>query len=769
MNRMRTAAMIISFILLATFLAPSSAVFALSSVEDSITLQGPVNAIGEGWTLDTTFSSDAPYALAFGNKEYVAVGPYGTVMKSADGQNWKAMSKFQNYQLTAIEWDGSKYVMFGANAEYEREANYKAAEAFISKDAITWTKIDFQPGEPIQQLIWGNNEFVALGTSKVFTSKDGENWTTSATLKNKYGYYKLGFAHDTYFLTSFDDNTVQVSKDGLKWTTKKYDSSAGIQHMIWANNQYVGVGNGIYTSADGVSWKKQSKSPGGASLSHIVYNGTTYIATGNTGMLNGVASQVAYTSKDGVNWKKVDLKHLQANIYILYPVKGGFAGIGSNDTQDYPDGTYSIFTKDGSSWSYHLVGTTSGAEFGGIATNGKRTVAVGLNGTVIYTDNGVSWKSSNPFPYQDRLGRSHLFDVVWGAGKFVAAGNGGVYTSSNGVSWKKEKVPFRDQYGGLRDIVWTGTFFVASSQVEGVYTSKDGVNWSRVNNVSLDEYWLTSTVWDGKRLLGAFRVHDFSDGVASTKIMQTTNGTKWTEVQTIEIDQPMIAWTGKQYMATDQYNPEKVWLSKDGMKWSQATSNLGENDSFAFLTSFDGYFVAFSNSLKEVNGEYINYDSYYVSLDGKKWREVQISSGSIHVNGSKMMKAGVKAYGKYLFVGTSGLIMYANELQLQDPIRILINGKELMIPYELGRPYITDGTSYVPLKAIGEALGYEVSWNGEKREVTLKRDGKLTYFSDGVVIKNDRSYVKLRQISEFLGYKVDYVSANGVSTITIDN
>lgn len=66
---------------------------------DSITLKESPYAIGEGWTVDSSYSSNPPYSLAIGNKEYVAVGPYGTVMKSKDGRNWKALSRFGNYQL----------------------------------------------------------------------------------------------------------------------------------------------------------------------------------------------------------------------------------------------------------------------------------------------------------------------------------------------------------------------------------------------------------------------------------------------------------------------------------------------------------------------------------------------------------------------------------------------------------------------------------------------------------------------------------------------
>ncbi|GIP30284.1 hypothetical protein J23TS9_54140 [Paenibacillus sp. J23TS9] len=139
-------------------------------------------------------------------------------------------------------------------------------------------------------------------------------------------------------------------------------------------------------------------------------------------------------------------------------MKNDLTGIGLNDMQDRPDVTYSIYTADGKMWSYQMIGTTTGGDFNALATNGKRTIAVGLYGSVVYTDDGKTWRSSsNPFSYKGRMGRAHLFDVVWGAGNRQ--------TSNSRIS-----------YGDLRNIIWTGNFFVASDQVYGTYTSKDGVN-----------------------------------------------------------------------------------------------------------------------------------------------------------------------------------------------------------------------------------------------------------------------------------------------------
>ncbi|MDU4694431.1 MULTISPECIES: sialidase family protein [Paenibacillus] len=667
MKRKSTLAWVVCLSLVLSFwVQPGSRVEASDAYPtiDSITLQESPISMGEGWTLNTTFSSNAPYSMIQGkNNEYLAVGPYGTVMKSANGVNWAALSKFGNYHLTAVAWDGSKYVMFGNNTEYAMNLYSRPAEGFISTDGLTWTKIDFDPGETIYQLEWGQAGFVAVGQKHIFYSKDGENWSTSRSLFNDYGADILRVVNGNYFISSrYDSQFVLVSKDGQNWSAKTYNASAAIQDLIWTGKHYLGVGNGIYTSADGVNWTKQAKSPTGIELKTIVKGHNMYIVTGASATTEGIDKNVAYTSKDGATWTKVDLSSLQANIYTLYPVKSGFAGIASNNMQGHADGTYSIYTTDGKTWSYRLIGTSLGGDFNAIATNGKRTVAVGLSGSVVYTDDGKTWRSSNPFSYKSKIGRAHLFDVVWGGNKFVAAGNGGIYYSADGSSWKQAKVPFSDQYGGLRNILWTGKFYVASDQVYGVYTSKDGLTWKRVASVSNN--WLTSMVYDGKRLVAAFRVHNYNTGVGTTKIMQTTDGTNWKLLKTLDMDEAFLAWTSSGYVAINQYNPSKVWVSKDGSNWSKKSTNLTASQNIHFLTTMDGQFFAMSQ-VHEESGEDVTYsDRYIVSKDGVNWQSYSLPDKHPGVNifGTETMEDGIKAHGKYIFVGTYGEIMTTDQL-----------------------------------------------------------------------------------------------------------
>lgn len=632
---------------------------------DSITLRESPFPIGEGWTVDASYNSNAPYALVKGKKEYLAVGANGTVMRSADGITWKALSRFGRYHLTAIAWDGSKYVVFGSNTDYSFTLYQKPSEGFISADGLTWTKIDFDPGETIHQMVWGESGFVALGEKHIFTSKDGENWTTARTVYNEYGANSLHYLNGTYFISSrYDNQFVFFSKDGQNWSSKPYNSSAAIQDMVWTGKQYIGVGNGIYTSTDGFTWKRQAKSPNGAELLTIVRGHNMYIVTGAASQKNGIHKNVSYTSKDGITWKKTDLSYLHANIYIIYPVAKGFAGIGSNDRQDFPDSTYSIYTRDGTTWSYRLAGSQTGGELSALATNGKRTVAVGMAGTVIYTDDGKTWRGSSPFAYREKLGRPNLYDVVWGANKFVAAGHNGIYYSPDGYSWKQAIVPFRDQYGQLRNIIWTGKFFVASDQSYGTYTSKDGLKWTRIASVS--ENWLTSMIWDGKRVLAAFNVHNYNTGGGTTKLMQTTDGVNWKLVKTLDLSEVQLAWNGSSYVASGRGDALKVWISKDGLNWSPKTRTVlnGPYTGFDFMTTFDKNFFAMDTSNEEINGETVACNTYYLSKDGVQWEKVVIPPiyQGVSGAGAQRMLDGIKVYGKYMFVGEYNNIMYTSKL-----------------------------------------------------------------------------------------------------------
>ncbi|MCT4595714.1 MAG: copper amine oxidase N-terminal domain-containing protein [Anaeromicrobium sp.] len=97
-------------------------------------------------------------------------------------------------------------------------------------------------------------------------------------------------------------------------------------------------------------------------------------------------------------------------------------------------------------------------------------------------------------------------------------------------------------------------------------------------------------------------------------------------------------------------------------------------------------------------------------------------------------------------------------------------------------PVIKEGRTLIPVRAITEGLGANVTWNGEERKVIVsKGDSEIIFqLKDGKVfvngeektidvpaqIMNNRTIVPLRFIAEELGLKVDYDGET--DTIEID-
>ena len=68
---------------------------------------------------------------------------------------------------------------------------------------------------------------------------------------------------------------------------------------------------------------------------------------------------------------------------------------------------------------------------------------------------------------------------------------------------------------------------------------------------------------------------------------------------------------------------------------------------------------------------------------------------------------------------------------IYNDIKITLNGKDIVTEKE---PFIVDGTTYLPVRDVGEALGLDVEWNSKTKTVEL----------------SDKAYVK-EEVKEFIG------------------
>lgn len=120
-----------------------------------------------------------------------------------------------------------------------------------------------------------------------------------------------------------------------------------------------------------------------------------------------------------------------------------------------------------------------------------------------------------------------------------------------------------------------------------------------------------------------------------------------------------------------------------------------------------------------------------------------------------------------------------DSIEFTPPVCITVNGSYIKTDSE---PYLLDGVTYVPVRAISEALKCdEIEWHQETKNVVIKHNGtaismfageKTAYInnkevtvSGDVFIKNDRTYVPVRFISESLD--ADVLWDNSTYTVKI--
>jgi hypothetical protein len=203
-----------------------------------------------------------------------------------------------------------------------------------------------------------------------------------------------------------------VSHDsGASWSTPAYAGSAELYGITWTSgNSFVAVGGGgvcARTASNGASWITGATDPLGQytdTLYAVCHRGGTTVAVGNNGCIK--------TSSD--------------------------AGV---------------------SWTLRSSGTTK--HLRGVAAGPTYFVAVGDDGTVCRSTNGVTWSVFTVPPYQSAYSENNDFlAVTWAGSQFAATGGTasvfGQWTSPDGETWT-----YTSGKDSRHAVAWTGTHIIA--------------------------------------------------------------------------------------------------------------------------------------------------------------------------------------------------------------------------------------------------------------------------------------------------------------------
>lgn len=301
------------------------------------------------------------------------------------------------------------------------------------------------------------------GTVLTITSASG---TSSADLKGDPGTTDYNGLTNTPVIPSSvnaveHQYAVSNSKDSVStvetWNKISSSLSQRERSCIFANGYYVvcGLGGEVGYSKDGVNWTKiapfYSKT-----LTNIAYGKGKFIIVDEDGGL-WMAEEAP------ISWSKIDVT-FSAGIGSLTYANNRFVVAG-----DY----MCAFSEDGIKWTE----VEAPHSYNQIAFGGGRYVAVGANGAVAVSYDGVTWVDrSNPDVTGDLRG------VVYAKGKYIIGGiDGLIMYTEDFVTWgiatsNSAGVRYVRQIAYAENKYYATTY--TSSGKGEIWTSPDGITWT---------------------------------------------------------------------------------------------------------------------------------------------------------------------------------------------------------------------------------------------------------------------------------------------------
>lgn len=213
---------------------------------------------------------------------------------------------------------------------------------------------------------------------------------------------------------------------GIAWTIGTPLSTSALRGVAFGQNIFVAVGVAatVFTAASSntntggvTSWSSATSLPitAATTLSSVIFDGTRFVALGVDGSIITSTDTLAWES--GANVNSGAAMNAIAYGRGTYVAVGDGGAIASNTTANVAG-----------AWLAQTSGTAK--DLYGVAFAGGVFIAVGADGTLLTSPDGVTWTARTSKTVHS------LWSVAFGANTYVAVGDAGtVVTSSDGATW----------------------------------------------------------------------------------------------------------------------------------------------------------------------------------------------------------------------------------------------------------------------------------------------------------------------------------------------
>lgn len=298
----------------------------------------------------------------------------------------------------------------------------------------------------------------------------------------------------------------------------------------------------------------------------------------------------------------------------------------------------------------------------------------------------------------------------------------------------KESVSF-DEYAANEEA--NRMYKVDTSNAEAIY---DGENWfSHTPDLAIDG--ASSTYWQSEELQKGFAAVLDVD-------LQKVYRIKEIDYTPRQSDDLHGHWLGV-----------GIYTSKDGVNWTMVKNVTFEKDLSVKKIVFD----------EEIETRYFEFEIYDYFASRVSAAEISFLQTKEGKDASLMANT-----EKYILKIGSKEIAYEKGTDK--------GVKEIDVA-----PFITNGSTMIPLRGLIEEMGGKITWDGEtqtigvdngKYKITLQICNHLVYVEDPVygsvrytllnypIISENRTFIPVRFVSEQLGYNVSWDGATGTVTIS---
>lgn len=505
---------------------------------------------------------------------------------------------------------------------------------FNSHHALIENAINPNNTSNIQHLTYANGLFIGSGVACIVTSPDGVTWTKHSI--SVFGYndqvYSATYGGGKYIVVGASGKVV-TSTDLITWTLQTVStwSTYDIRSVVYnGSNLFVicGANGQVATSPDAITWTMRTANQATKALRSVTFFGGIYTVVGLDGCIS--------TSADAITWTARTALVVAAGSHLTSVAYNGsnlYVAVAEYNT------SYEIFTTSDPTTAWTVRTTPSSlstAGFYGVTYGNGIFVAVGTNGALITSTDGITWtrRSASSF--------SALNGVVFANNTFVYAGSGEIGVSSNGKAWRNSSWTFglKKEYQ-VNTVKYTnGLFLIGGYPYNTTVTisySSDGIKWySSLVSDQYNEYVYSIAYGNGVYIVGT----------DAGKIWTSPDLETWTQQSSPTTSAILGAEFGNGLFVIA--STAGVWTSPDGITWaSRSVSNFSITSiGYNSLSFVGGYFFLTSY------GDATSYRALAYSHDGITWStSPDLFPSGIDLNGKV-------AYGNNLYVvgGTGGQI-----------------------------------------------------------------------------------------------------------------